>query len=68
MKKQAAVKAWIQAFFRQDRGTTVIEYGLIAAGISLAIMSVVFLFGGELSVTYEHMANRMSEISSWLGG
>lgn len=36
--------------FRQDtRGATAIEYGLIAAGIAVAIAAAVFLLGDELN-------------------
>lgn len=36
--------------FRQDtRGATAIEYGLIAAGIAVAIAAAVFALGGDLA-------------------
>jgi len=36
-------------FLRDESGATAIEYGLIAAGISLAIISVVNGMGSKLS-------------------
>jgi pilus assembly protein Flp/PilA len=39
-------------FFRDDSGATAIEYGLIAAGISIAIVVVVFSVGTELNNTF----------------
>ena len=33
-------------------GATAIEYGLIAAGISLAIVAIVFAFGGDLKSVF----------------
>jgi pilus assembly protein Flp/PilA len=36
-------------FLRDERGATAIEYGLIAAGISLAIIAVVNGLGTKLS-------------------
>jgi pilus assembly protein Flp/PilA len=36
-------------FLRDETGATAIEYGLIAAGISLAIISVVNGMGSKLS-------------------
>ncbi len=38
-----------EAFLRSDEGATAIEYGLIAAGIAVAISAVVFTFGTELT-------------------
>ncbi|MGA7806725.1 Flp family type IVb pilin, partial [Bradyrhizobium sp.] len=35
------MKAMVLKFIREESGATAIEYGLIAAGISLAIIAVV---------------------------
>jgi pilus assembly protein Flp/PilA len=40
--------AFAQAYLTQEDGATAIEYGLIAAGISLAIVASVFAFGDDL--------------------
>lgn len=37
-----------EAFIRCEKGATAIEYGLIAAGIAVAISAVVFLVGSDL--------------------
>ena len=39
-------------FFRDERGATAIEYGLIAAGISVAIIMVVASLGSSLNTTF----------------
>jgi pilus assembly protein Flp/PilA len=39
-------------FFRDDSGATAIEYGLIAAGISVAIIAVVGQLGTKLTSTF----------------
>ena len=39
-------------FFRDERGATAIEYGLIAAGISVAIITVVASLGSALNSTF----------------
>jgi pilus assembly protein Flp/PilA len=36
-------------FWRDEHGATAIEYGLIAAGISLAIIAVVNLLGSTIN-------------------
>lgn len=49
------VLAMIQAYKNNEDGATAIEYGLIAAGISLAIAAVVFTFGEDLLALFEGM-------------
>jgi pilus assembly protein Flp/PilA len=43
---------WIKRFCRNDSGATAIEYGLIAAGISVAIIAVVLGVGSNLNTTF----------------
>lgn len=38
-----------QQFWAENDGATAIEYGLIAAGVSLAIAAAVFAFGDTLN-------------------
>ena len=42
----------LKRFFRDDSGATAIEYGLIAAGISVAIIVVVKGVGTNLNATF----------------
>jgi pilus assembly protein Flp/PilA len=42
----------IVRFIRDDSGATAIEYGLIAAGISVAIIVVVGSLGTSLNTTF----------------
>jgi pilus assembly protein Flp/PilA len=63
------IHGWLRNFLRQQQGATAIEYGLIAAGISLAIATAVMTFGGGLSETYDYIASRMAEaVQRGLGG
>ena len=39
-------------FLADESGATAIEYGLIAAGISVAIITVVISLGSKLNVTF----------------
>jgi pilus assembly protein Flp/PilA len=43
------MKAFAMRFWRDETGATAIEYGLIAAGISLAIIAAVNGLGTNLS-------------------
>jgi pilus assembly protein Flp/PilA len=42
----------LKSFLRDENGATAIEYGLIAAGISVAIIVVVNNLGSKLSDTF----------------
>ena len=42
----------IARFLRDDSGATAIEYGLIAAGISVAIIATVSSLGSKLVTTF----------------
>ena len=43
------MKNLISRFVKDESGATAIEYGLIAAGISLAIIAIVNTLGGTLN-------------------
>jgi pilus assembly protein Flp/PilA len=42
----------VQRFLKDKSGATAIEYGLIAAGISVAIIAVVQGLGSKLNTTF----------------
>ncbi len=44
-------------FARDEAGATAIEYGLIAAGISVVIITAVKLVGTNLTTTFNSVAN-----------
>ena len=47
------------AFFRDDSGATAIEYGLIAAGISVAIIAAVNGLGTQLNTTFTSVSTQL---------
>lgn len=47
------------AYLRREEGATAIEYGLIAAGIALAILAAVQLFGDSLSDLFSEAAGEL---------
>ncbi len=47
-------------FMHDDRGATAIEYGLIAAGISVAIIAAVQSIGGSLQNTFNFVGAQLS--------
>ena len=56
--------AWKEAYLKNEDGATAIEYGLIAAGISLAIVAVVFTFGDQLETTFTSMETAMTNANA----
>ena len=50
----------IVQFLRDDSGATAIEYGLIAAGISVAIIAVVNGLGSKLTNTFSYINTTMT--------
>jgi len=46
-------------FVKDDSGATAIEYGLIAAGISVAIIAVVQTVGSNLNNTFNNVATNL---------
>jgi pilus assembly protein Flp/PilA len=49
----------IVAFLRNESGATAIEYGLIAAGISIAIIAVVNGLGTALNNTFSSISTQL---------
>jgi pilus assembly protein Flp/PilA len=49
----------IARFFQDESAATAIEYGLIAAGISVAIVVVVQTVGTDLNATFTTVANAL---------
>jgi len=46
-------------FLRDESGATAIEYGLIAAGISVAIIATVNTLGGQLKNTFQSVSTQL---------
>ncbi len=49
----------VKMFLCDENGATAIEYGLIAAGIAVAISAVVFTFGDELETMFTGLTTTM---------
>jgi pilus assembly protein Flp/PilA len=50
----------IKRFLKDEAGATAIEYGLIAAGISVAIIAVVQGLGTKLNATFTSVSNALN--------
>lgn len=51
-----SLRRWVQ----DDRAATAIEYGLIAGGISLVIVTAIFLAGGSLQDIFNALVDKMA--------
>lgn len=47
------------AYVKNEDGATAIEYALIAAGISLAVVAAVFAFGDQLEILFSGLAGAL---------
>jgi pilus assembly protein Flp/PilA len=54
------VSVLIARFVKDESGATAIEYGLIAAGISVAIIAVVQGLGSKLKTTFTSVENALN--------
>jgi pilus assembly protein Flp/PilA len=56
---QMTQKNFITRFFADESGATAIEYGLIAALISVAIITAATTMGTKLSSTFSSVSNQL---------
>ena len=49
----------LDRFYKDQSGATAIEYGLIAAGISVVIIATVQALGGNLNGTFTTVSNAL---------
>jgi len=54
------MKTLISRFVKDEAGATAIEYGLIAAGISIAIIAVVNGLGTKLNTTFGSISSQLN--------
>jgi pilus assembly protein Flp/PilA len=53
------MKSLILMFFKDESGATAIEYGLIAAGIAIAIITAVQGVGKQLSTNFDSISTSL---------
>jgi pilus assembly protein Flp/PilA len=53
------MKSLILTFFNDESGATAIEYGLIAAGIAIAIITAVQGVGSKLSTNFDSISTSL---------
>ena len=59
---------FVKRFLKDESGATAIEYGLIAALISVTIIAAVTTLGDQLNTTFETMGTEMTEANAAAAG
>ena len=54
----------IRRFIRDERGATAVEYGLLAALVSLAAGSVVAILGDTVQLIYQYLVDNVVTASA----
>ena len=55
------MKTLVARFVKDESGATAIEYGLIAAGISVVIIATVQALGTQLNTTFTKVKDEMAK-------
>jgi pilus assembly protein Flp/PilA len=58
------LKVVFQKFLADESGATAIEYGLIAAGIAIAIITAVKGVGSQLSTNFDTIKTKLTPAAS----
>jgi pilus assembly protein Flp/PilA len=54
-----AMATRLKAFWQNESGATSIEYGLIAAGVALAVITVVYGLGSKVKGTFSNISSQL---------
>jgi len=54
----------LRSFLKDESGATAIEYGLIAALISVVIIGVIATLGGQLQTTFQSVSDCLADSAS----
>lgn len=57
---------FLRSFLRDEQGATAIEYGLIAALISVAIIAALAALGDSLNATFEAISGKLDNSTARL--
>lgn len=57
----SGLKNRLSIFICDEKAVTAVEYGLIAAGLAVAISGVIFAFGDNLAALFQSSAEAVAE-------
>ena len=50
----------VQTFFLDEEGASAVEYGLLVAGIAVAVMAAIYGIGTTLNTTFTNVQSQLS--------
>ncbi len=53
----------VRAFIREEEGASAVEYGLLVAGIAVAVMGAIYAIGTSLSGKFNAIQSQLSSSS-----
>ncbi len=59
--------SFIKAFIKDESGATMIEYGLVAALVSVAAIIALQILGGQLQVIFNTVSSYLSSAANGAG-
>jgi pilus assembly protein Flp/PilA len=60
--------SFLKAFMKDESGATMIEYGLVAALVSVAAIIALQILGGQLQIIFNTVSSYLSDAASGTGG
>ncbi|PIE58099.1 MAG: Flp family type IVb pilin [Desulfobulbus propionicus] len=58
------MKKYLRAFWKDESGATAVEYGLIAGVIAAILVTVLGLFGDNLTELFEAISEKLTEAAN----
>ena len=52
-----------QAFIRDEEGASAVEYGLLIAGIAVAVMAAIYTIGTNLNTKFTSVGTKLEQLS-----
>jgi pilus assembly protein Flp/PilA len=60
--------SFLKAFLKDESGATMIEYGLVAALVSVAAIIALQILGSQLQIIFNTVSSYLSDAASGTGG
>ena len=60
--------SFVKAFLKDESGATMIEYGLVAALVSVAAIIALQILGGQLQIIFNTVSSYLSTAANSSGG
>jgi len=51
----------VKSFIREEEGASAVEYGLLVAGIAVAVMGAIYTIGDNLNTKFNSVADQLTK-------